>query len=147
MEIWVAVVTGVVALLAAFVGVIGTLVGALVADRGARRREEDARKERRNETVREMYGRFLSAAAPLVADRRDPDRAATDALLLAATDFDLLVPAGMASQARQAVAAAERLGRLLTTEDRQSPAVTEAVADLRTAVDVIRDAMRADLAS
>jgi hypothetical protein len=147
MDIWVAVVTGVTALLAAFVGVLGTMVGALVAERGSRRREDQARQDRRNETVRETYSRFLLAAAPLLADQHEPDRAHLDALLLAATNFDLLAPKTVEAQARTSIAAAERLNRLLTTEDRRSRAVQEAVTDLRAGIDAVRDAMRADLSS
>jgi hypothetical protein len=147
MEIWVAVVTGVTALLAAFVGVVGTMVGALVAERGARRREEQARHDRRDEIVREMYSRFLLAATPLLSDHRDPTSDDIGVLLLAATNFDLLAPQSVAAHARTSIAVAERLGRLLSTEERQSRAVQEAVTDLRAGVDAVRDAMRADLAT
>ncbi|WP_163509960.1 hypothetical protein [Fodinicola acaciae] len=136
MEIWVAVITGATALLAAFVGVVATLIGALVTDRGAQRREEDARAERRNHTAREAYVRFLAA----LGDPRD-----LDALNRAAADVELLAPAPVIDAVRATIGKAQRLNHLLAVDDSSSRAVEEASTDLDAARATVRDAMRGDL--
>lgn len=124
------------AVLAGFLGVFGTLIGALATDRGAQRREAQARAERRNAAAREAYARFLAA----LSTPHD-----LDTLTRAAADVELIAPTPVIDAVRTTLTSAQRLNHLLATDDASSRAVKEASTDLDSARTSVRTTMRTDL--